>query len=160
MQTNNDLPDELVREILARARLDIDTRLALHVEPGRVEVDEHTRSKLTAMCARRARLRRRNEELMEQELGCGCAIETILGQIGSHRQNAESRFSIGFYDLGDACIRMQMEVLETVHPEPDDPWAHLGPNTFVRRQFCCIAHSGEPCDRIIDEDGSSDEDPM
>ena len=152
------LPNDVVRYIIQRACLDIDTRLGLRVKPGRLTEDptyELVRERLRAMHARRRDAWERNEACR----GCGgFALEYIKSPeivIGTRRSMHISIEVWGPSNLDDN-VRMSIKAIETVEDDPLDPLAHLlspgGAEAFVRRGTYFYVQTGEACRPIFDDD--------
>lgn len=144
-----EIPKHLVDHIFDIAGLNIDTKVALSIPPKRLVIDEGLSDELEEMCKKRASqyqeyLRSPNTIMVHAFYGKTVPVET----------RKEKQAMIYYLDIGGE-LRMQFEMTETTHPDPDDPWAHLGGETEVLRMQCCIVGTGEPCHRLIG-DGESD----
>ena len=157
------LPVDVIRSIIQRARLDIDTRLGLRVKPGRLTEEPSygpVRERLRAMHARRREAWKRNEARRVRGDGSGHALEHIRSPPIATGPRSSMQVCIDVWgpDSLDCDVRMSIEALETVEDDPQDPLAHLlppgGAQAFVRRGAYCRVPTGETCPPIFDDDDS------
>ena len=148
-----DIPGDIVRDILRLAKLDIDTRRALRVEPGRLTEEPAygpVRERLRTMHARRTAAWLLNETYRKQDPLCSGALEYLRTPSIATGQRRSMALSINVFgpDVGDGDVRMSIEAIETV----DDAMA------FIRRGTYCYMQTGAPCPKIFDDSDDDDDD--
>jgi hypothetical protein len=148
------LPDDIIRIIIKDAKLDIDTRKALRVKPGRLTEDpayDTVRERLKAMHTRRLEKWRSSEAARKQDEFAGLEAVKIPGiRIGPLRQMF---ITLEVWDVdGDGDVRMSIEAYEVFEDDPENPFA------ILRRSTYSIVSTGEECPMFFDDDSSDDDD--
>lgn len=162
-QVSPSLPNDIIRIIIQKASLDIDTRLGLRVKPGRLTNDhtyEYVREKLRNIHTRRVDFWKRDKEWQKQSGAqyCGSTLEYFNSPniIIGPRKSMHVSFTIISLESADDGLRMMIEAVETVEDDPEDRFYHLlppgGAEAFLRRSTYCIVHSGETCKPIFNDD--------
>jgi hypothetical protein len=150
------LPDDVIRLIFKDAKLDIDTRKALRVKPGRLTEDpayDAVRERLKATHTRRLEMWKRSQAARMQDAFAPLEVINTPDIVLGPRRHMY--VTIEVWDLDDE-VRMSIEAIEVVDDDPEDPSAHLlppgGGEAFVRRGSYCIVPTGEACPRLCDDD--------
>ena len=145
-----ELPLDVVRRIIKTARLDIDTRRALRVKPGRLVDDpslDFVRRALGEMHARR------KEHWDRQQSGYAIPLDVVRSPDKVIRPRVTTQVEIciwgPFDEDEDDDVTMAIEVTKTVEDDPMDPLAHLlppggGELSLLRAKYCRV-HDGGKC---------------
>ena len=139
----NDLPLDVVKLIIKKAELDIDTRVKLRVKPGKIKNNIEMVTNLQDIHNRRAKSWLLHERCRKQMDGSGAALDYFK----SPPIDVHTYISFGIWYLDDE-VRISIEKNEV--------------NEIEQELYCVCAeyfimHSGVPCSKLFDDDEVGDD---
>ena len=153
MEEIPNLPKHIIDVIFDKAQLSIDQRLSLKIKPKCVIVNEEFVNKITTICTRRKQcwdmFITNNDPMITYPLDSFYGTSWSTGPLSSMNVH----ICITYVDNE---MKMMIELNETIDPDPEDEWAHLGGELFSRRATFCTIHDGMICSRFVDDSEDGD----